>query len=249
MAEIGTVAETQEEGARPPGYRLMLREMAPDERPREKLKLRGPSALSDGDLLAIILNTGIVGETVTDVSQRLLAEYGGLRGLFQMDVAELSRIRGLGDAKSVRLKAALELGRRLAALSPDARPQVGSPEDIANLLHIEMAALEQEQLRVVLLDTKHRILGTRTVYQGSVNQAQVRVAEVFRDAIRQNATAIVAVHNHPSGDPTPSAADVALTVEIVAAGRLLDIELLDHLIIGQGRWVSMKRLGLGFGKG
>jgi DNA repair protein RadC len=249
MAGVVTVPETQEDGARPPGYRLMLREMAPDERPREKLKLRGPSALSDGDLLAIILNTGIVGETVTDVSQRLLAEYGGLRGLFQMDVAELSRVRGLGDAKSVRLKAALELGRRLAALSPDQRPQVGSPEDVANLLHIEMAALEQEQLRVVLLDTKHRILGTRTVYQGSVNQAQVRVAEVFRDAIRQNATAIVAVHNHPSGDPTPSAADVALTVEIVAAGRLLDIELLDHLIIGQGRWISLKRLGLGFGKG
>ena len=149
--------------ARPPGYRLMLREMAPDERPRERLKLRGSSALSDGDLLAIILNTGIVGETVTDVSQRLLAQHGGL---LRMDLAELSRIRGLGDAKAVRLKAALELGRRLAALSPEERPQVGSPDDVANLLQIEMGALEQEQLRVVLLDTKHRILGTRTVYQG-----------------------------------------------------------------------------------
>jgi DNA repair protein RadC len=125
-----------------------------------------------------------VGETVTDVSQRLLAEHGGLRGLFQMDVAELARIRGLGDAKAVRLKAALELGRRLAALSPDQRPQVGSPEDIANLLQIEMSALEQEQLRVVLLDTKHRILRTRTVYQGSVNQAQVRASDrVSRDAV------------------------------------------------------------------
>jgi DNA repair protein RadC len=226
----------------------MLREMAPDERPRERLKLRGSSALSDGDLLAIILNTGIRGETVTDVAQRLLAEHGGLRGLFRLDIAELSRIRGLGDAKAVRLKAALELGRRLAALSPEERPQVGSPEDVANLLGIEMSALEQEQLRVVLLDTKHRILGSRTVYQGSVNQAQVRVAEVFRDAVRQQATAIVAVHNHPSGDPTPSAADVALTVELVRAGALLDIELLDHLIIGQGRWLSLKRLGLGFPK-
>jgi DNA repair protein RadC len=112
----------------------------------------------------------------------------------------------------------------------------------------EMAALEQEELRVVLLDTKHRIVRTATVYRGSVNQAQVRVAEVFRDAVRQQATALVAVHNHPSGDPTPSAADVALTVEIVAAGQLLDIELLDHLIIGQGRWLSLKRLGLGFPK-
>jgi DNA repair protein RadC len=242
------VSEGQEDGARPPGYRLMLREMAPDERPREKLKLRGASALSDGDLLAIILNTGIRGETVTDVAQRLLAHHGGLRGLFRMETAELARVRGLGDAKAVRLKAALELGRRLAALSPEERPQIVSPDDVANLLSIEMAALEQEQLRVVLLDTKHRILGMRTVYQGSVNQAQVRVAEVYRDAVRQNATAIVAVHNHPSGDPTPSAADVALTVELSQAGALLDIDLLDHLIIGQGRWVSLRRLGLGFGK-
>jgi DNA repair protein RadC len=226
----------------------MLREMAPDERPREKLKLRGPAALSDGDLLAIILNTGMVGETVTDLAQRLLAQYGGLRGLFRLDLIELAGVRGLGDAKAVRLKAALELGRRLAALSPEERPPIGSPDDVANLLQIEMAALEQEQLRVVLLDTKHRILGARTVYQGSVNQAQVRVAEVFRDAVRQNATAIVAVHNHPSGDPTPSAADVALTVELARAGDLLDIDLLDHLIIGQGRWVSLKRLGLGFAK-
>jgi len=148
----------------------MLREMAADERPREKLKLRGSAALSDGELLAIILNTGLPGETVTDVSQRLLAHHGGLRGLFRLDVAELARVRGLGDAKAVRVKAALELGRRLAALSPEERPPVGSPEDVANLLGIEMAALEQEQLRVVLLDTKHRILGTRTVYQGSVNQ-------------------------------------------------------------------------------
>jgi DNA repair protein RadC len=242
------VSDGQEDGARPPGYRLMLREMAPDERPREKLKLRGAAALSDGDLVAIILNTGIKGETVTHVSQRLLAQHGGLRGLFRMDLAELARVRGLGDAKAVRLKAALELGRRLAALAPEERPQVGSPEDVANLLAIEMAALEQEQLRVVMLDTKHRILGTRTVYQGSVNQAQVRVAEVFRDAVRHNATALVAVHNHPSGDPTPSAADVALTVELVRAGELLDIDLLDHLIIGQGRWVSLQRLGLGFVK-
>lgn len=231
-----------------PGYRLMLREMAPDERPRERLKLRGPSALSDGDLLAIILNTGIKGETVTDLSQRLLAQHGGLRGLYRLEISELAKIRGLGDAKAVHLKAALELGRRLAALSPEDRPQVTSPDDVANLLQIEMAALEQEQLRVVLLDTKHRILGSRTVYQGSVNQAQVRIGEVYRDAVRQNATAIVAVHNHPSGDPTPSAADVSLTVEMVRAGEMLDIDLLDHLIIGQGRWLSLRRLGLGFPK-
>ncbi len=232
--------------ARPVGYRLMLREVAPDERPRERLKLRGPTSLSDGDLIAIILNTGLAGETVTAVAQRLLADHGGLRGLMKLEVAELERIRGLGEAKAVKLKAALELGRRLAALSPEQRPQISSPDDVVTLVGIEMAALDQEQLRVVLLDTKHRVIVHKVIYQGSVNQAQVRVAEVFRDAIRHNAVAVVAVHNHPSGDPTPSAADVALTAELARAGRLLDVELLDHLIIGQGRHVSLRRLGLGF---
>jgi DNA repair protein RadC len=232
-----------------PKYRLMLRELPPDERPREKMLLRGPLALTDGDLLAIMLNTGIVGETVTDVALRLLRDHDGLRGLFQLDAAELARVRGVGQAKAVRLKAALELGRRLAALDPGQRPHIASPDDVANLLRIEMAALDQEQLRVVLLDTKHRVLAIRTVYQGSVNQAQVRVAEVYRDAIRHNAVALVAVHNHPSGDPTPSAADVSLTAELQRAGALLDVDLLDHLIIGQGKWVSLRPLGLGFDGG
>jgi DNA repair protein RadC len=226
--------------------KLGVKELSPDERPRERLKLRGPSALSDGDLIAIILNTGTIGEPVTMVAQRLLAQHGGLRGLQKLDLAELTRERGVGDAKAVRLKAALELGRRLAALGGDDRPQILTPDDVFNLVAIEMAALDQEQLRVVLLDTKHRVLAIRTVYQGSVNQAQVRVAEVFRDAVRANAPAVMVVHNHPSGDPTPSAADIALTVELVRAGRMLDIEVLDHLIIGQGSNASLRRLGLGF---
>jgi DNA repair protein RadC len=111
---------------------------------------------------------------------------------------------------------------------------------------IEMSALDQEQLRVVLLDTKHQVLAIRTIYQGSVNQAQVRIGEIFREAIRHNAVAIVVVHNHPSGDPTPSSADVSLTLEVVKAGQMLDIDVLDHLVVGRGRHVSMRRLGLGF---
>lgn len=229
-----------------PVYHLKLKELPPDERPRERLKLRGANSLSDSDLIAILLNTGIVGETVTALSQRLIVEHGGLRGLLRLEVAELAAIRGIGDAKAVRLKAALELGRRLAVFNPDQRPQITSPDDIVSLVQMEMAALAQEQLRVVLLDTKNRVLAIRTVYQGSVNSAQIRVAEVFRDAVRQNAVSVVAIHNHPSGDPTPSAADVAVTVELVRAGELLDVELLDHLVIGDGRWVSLRRLGLGF---
>ncbi|MDP9369507.1 MAG: DNA repair protein RadC [Chloroflexota bacterium] len=220
--------------------------MAPDERPREKLKLRGPAALTNGDLIAIILNTGIVGETVTAVAQRLLVEHDGLLGLSKLNVTELAGIRRVGEAKAARLKAALELASRVAALSPEQRPQITSPDDLVNLVGVEMAALDQEQLRVVLLDTKHRVLGVRTVYQGTVNEARVRIAEVFRVAIRHNAVALVAVHNHPFGDPTPSAADVALTAELARAGTLLDVEVLDHLIIGQGRHVSLRRLGLGF---
>jgi len=226
---------------------LMLRELSEDERPREKLRRRGASSLSNSELVAILLNTGIRGETVTVLAQRILTEHGGLMGLMKLDVDELTAIKGMGEAKASKLKAALELASRLAALTTDHRPQIASPDDVVNFLGIEMAALDQEQLRVVTLDTKHRILGSSLVYQGSVNQAQVRVAEVFRDAIRRNAAAIVLVHNHPSGDPTPSTADVALTTEIVRAGKLLDIDVLDHLVIGHGRHTSLRRSNLGFG--
>jgi DNA repair protein RadC len=225
---------------------LSVKEMMPDERPRERLMLRGPASLTNGDLLAIILNTGMQGETVTALSQRLLTEHGGLVGLMKLDVVELAQVRGLGPAKAAKLKATMEIASRIVAMGPDQRPKIASPDDVANLVAVEMAALEQEQLRVVMLDTKHQVLAIRTIYQGSVNQAQVRVAEVFREAIRHNAVAIVVVHNHPSGDPTPSSADVTMTLELAKAGKLLDVEVLDHLIIGQGRHLSMRRLGLGF---
>ncbi len=229
-----------------PTRTLLLKEMAPDERPREQLKLRGPNSLTNGDLLAIILNTGVKGETVTSVAQRLIVEHGGLLGLMKLEVEELEKIHGVGPAKAAKLKAVMEIANRISAMGPDQKPQITSPDDVVNLLGLEMAALDQEELRVVLLDTKHRVQGMKNVYKGSVNQAQVRIAEVFRDAIRLNATAIVIVHNHPSGDPTPSSADVSLTAELVRAGELLSIDVLDHLVIGRGRHVSMRRLGLGF---
>ncbi|MDQ3043910.1 MAG: DNA repair protein RadC [Chloroflexota bacterium] len=223
--------------------------MVADERPRERLKSRGAASLSSGELLAIILSSGLKGEPVTQLAQRLLRDHGGLPGLLRMDVTELCRIHGLGEAKASKVKAALELSSRLVAMGAEQRPRITSPDDAVNLVGIEMAALDQEQLRVVLLDTKHHVIAIRTVYQGSVNQAQVRIAEIFREAIRQNAVALIVVHNHPSGDPTASAADIALTAELRQAGKLLDLELLDHLIIGQGRHISMRRLGLGFAPG
>jgi DNA repair protein RadC len=227
-------------------YRLMIRDLPTDERPRERLRNAGPASLSTGELLAIILNTGIKGESVTSMAQRLLTHHGGLAGLMRMDLVELAKVRGVGESKAAKVKASFELGKRLAALTNEDRPRIESPEDVETLMGIDMAALEQEQLRVVLLDTKHRVLAIRTVYQGSANQAGVRVGEVFRDAVRHNAVAMVLVHNHPSGDPTPSSADVSMTMDVVAAGKLMDITVLDHLIIGQGRHTSLKRLGLGF---
>ena len=142
----------------------------------------------------------------------------------------------------------MEIGRRVARMPIEDRPGIASPEDVVNLIGYEMAALEQEQLRVVLVDTRNRIIRSVMVYQGSVNEASVRIAELFREAVRSNAVGVILVHNHPSGDPTPSSADVALTAEVIAAGKLLDITVIDHLIIGQGKHVSLKRLGLGFTK-
>ena len=220
----------------------------PDVMPREKLEREGVEALLDYELIAILLRTGTANEGVLRLSRRLLDEYGGFIGLQRRDYAEFLEMGGLGPAKAAALKAALEIGRRVARMPIEDRPGIASPEDVVNLIGYEMAALEQEQLRVVLVDTRNRIIRSVMVYQGSVNEASVRIAELFREAVRSNAVGIILVHNHPSGDPTPSSADVALTIEVVAAGKMLDIKVLDHLIIGQGRHVSLKRLGLGFAR-
>ena len=227
-------------------YRLMIRDLPAGERPRERLQHYGPGALSTAELLAIILRTGVKGLNVVDLAQGLLARYSGLGGLARASFAELCAEHGLSVAKVAQLKAALELGRRLLVAAPDERPQVRSPADAANLLMIEMALLEQEHLRVILLDSKNRVVDTPTVYVGSLNLSVVRVGELFREAIRANCAAIIVAHNHPSGDPTPSPEDVRITELIVQAGELLGIEVLDHLVIGQQRYVSLKERGLGF---
>lgn len=223
-----------------------IRDLPPGERPRERMARLGSQALSTAELLAIILQVGSGSENVLRLSERLMAEFGGLPGLTRASLGELQGVKGVGPAKASQLQAVGELGRRLAATAPEERPTISSPADAANLLMSEMAFLEQEQLRVVLLDTRNRVLGIRTIYVGSVNTAVVRLAEVFRPAIRENATAIIVTHNHPSGDPTPSPEDVSVTREMVKAGKLLDLKLLDHLIIGRQRYVSLKERGLGF---
>jgi len=227
-------------------YQPLIRELPAQERPRERLKKYGAASLSNAELLAIILRTGAASESVLNLSAKLLARFGGLNGLAKAGFGELCSERGLGEAKASQLKAALELGRRFLSAQPGERPLVRSPEDIANLLQAEMAFLEQEELRVVLLNSKNQVLSTPQLYKGSVNTSQVRVSELFRDAVRENCPALIVVHNHPSGDPTPSPEDIQITEQMVSSGKLLDIEVLDHIIIGQQGYISLKERGLGF---
>ena len=224
-----------------------IREMDADDRPRERLEKHGAGVLSSAELVAIILNTGTVAESVLPLSHRILAENNGLTGLMRMEVVDLAKLPGIGPAKAAKLKAALEMGRRLSSISEDEKPRISAPEDIVRILGVEMASLEREQLRLVMLNTKHHIIATSTIAQGTVNSANVRMAEVFSPAVKRMAPYVMLVHNHPTGDPTPSPADVQFTGEAVRAGKLLDIVVLDHIVIGQGRHVSLKRLGLGFG--
>lgn len=224
----------------------MIRDLPVGERPRERLRLYGEGALSTAELLAVILRVGVQGESVIQLASRLLARYGGLGGLARVSFSELCREHGLGEAKAAQLKAALELGRRLMVESPQERPQVKSPQDAANLLLLPMSALEQEEMRVILLDTRNRVMGIETIYRGSLNAAVVRIGELFKPAIRANSAALIMAHNHPSGDPSPSPEDIRLTRDAVAAGRLLSIDVLDHLVLGHGRFISMKERGLGF---
>ena len=228
--------------------RPTVREMPSEERPRERLVAYGARHLSNTELVAILLRTGSAGENVISQSSRLLSRFDGLRGLGKATYAELCAERGLSEAKTCQILAALELGRRFVSLAPEERATVNCPEDVVNLLSAEMSALEQEHLRVLLLNTRNEVTGIEEIYVGNVNSSVVRPAEVFRPGIRANATSILVVHNHPSGDPTPSGADVSITRELVEAGKLLGMELLDHIVIGSGqRYVSMKEARLGFG--
>ena len=223
-----------------------IKDLDQNERPRERLARMGAQVLSTAELLAVLIRVGVEGENAIQLGQRLLKEFNGLAGLQQATFAEICNQHGIGRAKAAQIKAAIDLGRRLAIKSSEDRVIVHSPEDAADMVQYEMSSLEQEQLRVLLLNTRNHVLGVRTIYQGSLNSSQVRVGELFRPAIRENAAAIIVVHNHPSGDPSPSPDDVAITKAIIKAGKLLDIQVLDHLIIGRGRFISLNRRGLGF---
>ena len=227
-------------------YATMIRDLPQGERPRERLREQGPGHLNNAELIAILLRTGVTGESVLNLATRLLSELGGLPGMARAGYAELCSLKGISDAKACQLMAALELGRRLVSLHPEGRPFVRIPQDVFNLLGAEMGILDQEHLRVLLLSTKNEVQGVHEVYKGNVNSSSVRVAEVLRPAMRENCPSVIIVHNHPSGDPSPSPEDVLITRQIRSGGEMMDIELLDHIIIGGNGWVSLKEKQLGF---
>jgi DNA repair protein RadC len=220
--------------------------MVESERPRERLAKYGTQVLTNAELMAILLRVGVPGENAVELGRRLLDEFGGITGLHRAPFDVVCDARGMGPAKTAQIKAALELGHRMAEESRDEIPTVHSPEDAANLVMHRMSALEQEELHVLLLDTRNHVLDIDQVYRGSVNSSQIHVGELFKTAIRRNIPAVIVVHNHPSGDPEPSPDDVAVTRAIVEAGNLLDIKVLDHLVIGHGRYVSLKERRLVF---
>ena len=226
-----------------------IRELPATERPRERLVLRGAGGLTAAELLALIWGSGTRGRSAVDLAADVLARYDGLTGLARATDLELASHAGIGEARAAQLVAAFELGRRLLADWPSGRWAIRGPRDVADRLILQMGRLEREELRVVLLDTKNHVLRVETVYQGNVSASLVRVGELYRDAVRLNAAAIILVHNHPSGDPTPSPDDLHLTAETLAAGRLLDIQLLDHLVIGHDAYVSLRDRGVAFDRG
>lgn len=219
----------------------ILKTMPLREQPAYRIT-QDPTACNITELMAAVIG----GQKQIELSQALLARFDGdIRRLYQAHPSELAKVKGIHQATAIRIKAALNLGLRLS-MPGDERTAINSPADAAALVQVEMSLLEKEHLRTILLDRRNRVLEIVEIYQGSVSSSQVRVGEVFQAAISRHASALILIHNHPSGDPTPSPDDVAVTRAIVQAGKLLDIDLLDHLVIGQGKWVSLKERGLGF---
>ena len=204
-----------------------------------RLEQHGPEACDDETLLAALLGDGVAAQRL---ARRLLDRFGSLGRVVTAHPVEL-RVAGVSGTGATRVTASVEIARRAAWASPGEPWLIRTPADAAEPLVDAMGSLEREELRVLLLDTKNVVVGRRTVYRGNLAGSSVRVGEVFRDAVRACAAAVIVVHNHPSGDPSPSSEDLRITAELAEAGRLLDIELLDHLVIGRGSWTSLRSVG------
>ena len=229
-----------------PGYSVRIRDMAVGQRPRERLERLGTAALSEAELLAITLRTGSSQGSAVELAQKLITGFGSLRALAEASVDEIRGHHGIGPAKAAQIKAALELARRLQLEAIDDRPQVRSPEDAARLLAPRIASLPDETLQVMLLDGQHRVVDIAQVAQGAVNTVGARMADLFSEAVKRKCTAVILAHNHPSGDATPSEEDAELTRSAAAAGKILGVEVLDHVVVARGpsNYVSLREHGV-----
>ncbi|WP_413308484.1 DNA repair protein RadC [Bacillus sp. 1P10SD] len=222
---------------------LMIRDFPQDERPRERFIQQGPQSLSNHELIAILLRTGTKDESVLQLSNRLLNHFEGLRLLKGATLEEITEIKGIGSAKAIQILAAVEIGRRISNLSFNDRYVIRSPEDGAKYVMNDMRFLSQEHFVCLYLNTKNQVIHKQTVFIGSLNASIVHPREVYREALKRSAASIIALHNHPSGDPTPSREDIEVTKRLVECGKIIGIDLLDHLIIGENKFVSLKEKG------
>ena len=222
---------------------LLIKDYPVTERPRERLLKDGPSSLSNHELLAILLRTGTKKESVLQMANRLLTKFEGLRLLKDASINEITSIKGIGAAKALQIIAAIELGRRIHRLQYEDRYIIRSPEDAANYVMEEMRFLTQEHFVCLYLNTKNQVIHQQTVFIGSLNASIVHPREVFKEAFRRSAASFICLHNHPSGDPAPSREDIEVTKRLNECGKLIGIELLDHLIIGDQKFVSLKEKG------
>ncbi|HEX79223.1 MAG TPA: JAB domain-containing protein [Dehalococcoidia bacterium] len=219
--------------------------MPVDERPRERLQKYGAESLSAQEIIALILGRGISGESVIVTAQRLIKQFGSLSGIASASVEELSQVRGIGLAKAAQLKASFELANRMEVSSvASAKPLIKKPEDVAGLIASRLKGKKKEYFLAIMLDTRSRLIKVSEISVGSLDASVVHPREVFKEAISASAASVIFAHNHPSGDPTPSEDDIKLTKRLADAGEITGIDILDHIIIGDGRYLSLKREGL-----
>ncbi|MEK5061519.1 DNA repair protein RadC [Paenibacillus shunpengii] len=221
----------------------MLRDIPQEQRPRERMLEVGAGALSHTELLAILLRTGTKQESAIHIAQRILNEAGSLRNLVDMSVDELCQLKGIGPAKAIQLKAGIELGQRVMQTRFAERPVIRSPRDAADLLMEQLRYLQKEHFVCLFLNTKNHVISQETLSMGSLNASIVHPREVFRAAMKCSSASIVCAHNHPSGDPAPSPEDIQLTRRLVKAGEIVGIDVLDHIVIGDGKYASLKEQG------
>lgn len=224
---------------------IMVKDIPSSERPRERMIEFGPESLNNAELLAILLRTGSANESVLTLAQRIISQIGELRGLYDITIEELTKVKGIGPAKAIQIKAAIELGKRVTKEhSLNRNNSIRSPKDVADYIMEDLRHLKQEHFVTLLLDTKNNVIAKETISIGTLNSSIIHPREVYKPAIKKSVSAIIVAHNHPSGDPTPSREDIEVTKRLKEAGEILGIDLLDHIIIGDSKYFSLKDKGL-----